>query len=1037
MNIHKLRSTNFPPHITTREAEFGIQKHELIRCRLVAPNATSSTCFAEVIKDVEVKDLPESYSSFIDENMPGVYPRIFIPSKKARNRAFHNDIVAIKVLSSVISQKVCEKTFSAQDKEREFLPDDMWDFYEETGEKEEKVEDEPKIAPTSKPVPEIKKYPVFPVGAVVSILEDHKPISVIGHFALTDIRGKQYERMVLFTPNGPMYPKILIPNPLLTPDVSFLPMLCQKGKTRLWKSDDSAHGAPTKHAELSIFSLPSILLVCEYTDFPTHTAHPCGRIIGYIPQSGTTEAVDESILQENGFTDAEWGESIMEDEKNWIDFVWDEELRSRGIENADRNKEIQEKLQEKVEKQTAPQLTSFVHKTTEDRFHDLAYSCRYDFRSSGDKYRVFTIDPTTARDFDDAVHIRQLEPLTRTNKDGSRSSVAVYEIGVHIADVTYFMRPGSLIDKRASESTTTVYLVEKAIPMIPDFLSNNLCSLNPLVPRFTFSVVWKMTELGEVIGEVEYKRGIIESMARLDYESAQKIIDFYKKDPSKSKEKRMKFEDFKTSVTEVKEGPGICDQLVEDVQSMWKLAKKMRNAREQNGALAMGGGELRFSINRDDPDKVDGYNLKITKEANWLVEEFMLMANQLVARRIVSSFPSLAFIRPHPSPQKPQDLNEWLSTVCGAGTRVSSGKDLADRLKKASKKQDPSSRPKPPFEHEHSDSSYKRALEMGVLISYLSRAVYRAGVQGGGPRQWIHWGVASPMYTHFTSPIRRYADDIVHRMLQLSLDAEMWRRWEIDHAEEIEQRLSAKQKEVESDNPEDIDEDELFSLDEYPFLLSGYICGLYSKAKLIELKALRNSLRIMARSPLLPHKLCFPGFPGDSSSISPSGGETTEISSKPAKFYTRSPPVEHLPVPELLKAAYEMYRGLMEEKEMGSWEKDNGEEKSVGQAVEMGKGRGKRQTRGPRSRSDAPVSIFKIAGLSASDAIVSVEMEDDSAEKLVMHGEDRRGEKEESETSSSSSSPQVLTCLKSIEKGLRGIGVPMPSSLFELARHIN
>lgn len=329
---------------------------------------------------------------------------------------------------------------------------------------------------------------------------------------------------------------------------------------------------------------------------------------------------------------------------------------------------------------------------------------REDFR----KVTTFTIDPKDAKDFDDALSIRKL-------KDG------LWEVGVHIADVTHYVKEGSIIDKEAEKRATSVYLVDRTIPMLPERLCNFICSLRPNEEKLAFSVIFDITEKGEV-RDSRIVHTVINSDRRFTYEEAQQII-------------------------ETKEG-----DFKEEVLTLDTIAKALREKRFSAGAINFDRYEVKFEI--DEKGKPISVYFKESKDANKLVEEFMLLANKTVAEKI-GCVPKnkKAKVLPYrihdlPDPEKLENLSQFIARfgykVRTSGTKTDISKSINHLLDDIHGKKE------------------ENLIET-VSIRAMQKARYSTHNIG-------HYGLAFEYYTHFTSPIRRFPDMMVHRLVTKYMD---------------------------------------------------------------------------------------------------------------------------------------------------------------------------------------------------------------------------------------------------------------------------
>jgi len=321
---------------------------------------------------------------------------------------------------------------------------------------------------------------------------------------------------------------------------------------------------------------------------------------------------------------------------------------------------------------------------------------------------TFTIDPADAKDFDDALSIQEVEK-------------GIWEIGVHIADVSHYVRPGTAIDEEALERATSVYLVDRVSPMLPERLSNELCSLRPEEEKLCFSAIFQINNQAEVINEW-FGRTIIYSDKRFTYEEAQEIIETKKGDYKK------------------------------EILKLNVLAKKFRKKRFDNGAINFERQEVRFRL--DENGKPIELYVKEMKESNKLIEEFMLLANKKVAGFITNyqkqKPTAYGVYRVHDQPDS-EKLAKMATLANRLGYRIKFDEDPKNIAKTINR-----------LMAKVKDKPGQRILE-SLAIRSMAKATYTTSNIG-------HYGLAFENYSHFTSPIRRYPDILVHRILQDCLD---------------------------------------------------------------------------------------------------------------------------------------------------------------------------------------------------------------------------------------------------------------------------
>ncbi|WP_324024769.1 ribonuclease R [Maribacter sp. BPC-D8] len=334
---------------------------------------------------------------------------------------------------------------------------------------------------------------------------------------------------------------------------------------------------------------------------------------------------------------------------------------------------------------------------------------------------TFTIDPKDAKDFDDALSFQKLE-------NGN------YEIGIHIADVSHYLQKDTILDDEAYERATSVYLVDRVVPMLPEVLSNNACSLRPNEEKYTFSAIFEL-DSDAIIRNQWFGRTVIDSNERFAYEEAQYIIENGNGNIPED-----------ISIREA--AYSVSNDVVEATLEMDRLAKIMRAKRMDQGALSFDKVEVRFNL--DENSEPIGVYFKESKDANKLIEEFMLLANRKVAEFIGKQKPKKTFIyRIHddPDPDKLMALNGIVSKF-GHKLDFKDKKSISSSLNQLLQ-----------------DVKGKKEQNMvdTLTIRSMSKAIYTIDNIG-------HYGLAFDYYTHFTSPIRRYPDVMVHRLLQHYLD---------------------------------------------------------------------------------------------------------------------------------------------------------------------------------------------------------------------------------------------------------------------------
>lgn len=353
---------------------------------------------------------------------------------------------------------------------------------------------------------------------------------------------------------------------------------------------------------------------------------------------------------------------------------------------------------------------------------------RRDFRD----ITTFTIDPVDAKDFDDAISFQKLE-------NGN------YEIGVHIADVTHFIVPDGILDKEAYERGTSVYLVDRVIPMLPERLSNNLCSLVPHEDRLVFSAVFEMDDKANVVSEW-FGRSVIHSDHRFAYEGAQEVLDNKAGDYS------------------------------EELLTLNRLAYILRERKFKHGAISFESTEVKFKL--DENGKPLGVYTKERKDAHKLIEDFMLLANRKVAEYVGKAekgkFKKPFVYRVHDAP-KAESITSFAQFAARFGYKINTSTDRQTARSINALMEDV-------------EGKKEQNVLTTLAIRSMAKAIYTT-------KKTSHYGLAFDYYTHFTSPIRRYPDVMVHRLLQHYLDggnpvnADAYEKM-CEHTSQMEKRAS-------------------------------------------------------------------------------------------------------------------------------------------------------------------------------------------------------------------------------------------------------
>ncbi|MFK8104168.1 MAG: ribonuclease R [Saprospiraceae bacterium] len=559
-------------------------------------------------------------------------------------------------------------------------------------------------------------------GAAYIVCDDlEKDVYVPAKYTNTALNGDRV-RISVFVPHGRRKPEGKVISVVSRSRDSFI------GELRLTKKYATVFPDPSNNMPVDIFVKLSDLkgakegdkVVVRVTKWPTKATHsPTGVITTVLGAVGSSDIEMKSILINNGFN-LTFPDAVIEQSERLVTDISEEEI-----------------------------------------------ALRRDLRD----VTTFTIDPDTAKDFDDALSIQYLE-------NGH------CEIGVHIADVSHYVEPNTALDREAYSRSTSVYLVDRVLPMLPEKISNELCSLRPHEDKRTFSAIFTFDEKDKLVDRW-FGKTLTHSDRRFTYEEAQMVIELGKGDFAK------------------------------EIEVMNRIAKKLRKAKFSNGAIAFESEEVKFRLD-EEGTPIDVY-VKERKEAHMLIEDFMLLANKevakFIAKRAKREVPFVYRVHDIPNAEKVEDFARFAAEM-GVKMDISTPQKIASSYNKLSK-------------------AARTNDELKVLeplaIRTMSKAIYTTENIG-------HYGLAFEYYSHFTSPIRRYSDVLTHRILEKNLDQVFITDKETleDKCKHISsQERKAMQAERESVKYKQVEFIEKMVGEEF----EGVISGIIERGFFVELKA--------------------------------------------------------------------------------------------------------------------------------------------------------------------------------------------------------